>query len=254
MDLAVRRHLHDMANLAAAAPLDSPQHELLANGFRPVVMLPAGRGYVAVGGDLMVVGVAASLPDSLWDPQGYQLTPLPSRMPASAFDPFVQDLWMVYKYVRRAVSTVHNHRTVCVVGYGTGGAVAALLGFMLVHDLRRRVGVATFGAPAPGDEQFARGYGLLAPLTYRVVCGTDPVPLAPDQAHVGREVRLTREGAEVGPAARWVWGQALRFKVKAQDPSDHDISSYIEATRAFGYGPGGHRPPRPWDIPYAGKP
>ena len=87
-----------------------------------------------------------------------------------------------------------------LTGHSLGGAVAQILGALLVDQNvpAERIGIYTFGAPPFTDETFSRKYGAIA--TWRVEATGDTIPYVfngplAQYRHVGTRVALHENGA-----------------------------------------------------------
>jgi len=138
-------------------------------------------------------------------------------------------------------------------GHSMGGALAALAAARFLGEMRLG-GVVTFGAPRPGDGEFARSFE--GRPTSRWFHGCDPVPDLPPSAlgfrHVGeprfldprgsivsrpgrRDVRRARRRARIRFSARAPWRR--RGHVKVRGLADHAISNYQVALARAMAGP-----------------
>ena len=79
----------------------------------------------------------------------------------------------VWKSATMAMQNVGKHVEV-ITGYGTGGAVATMIAFLLSNKMSRGVSVVTFGSPPIGDRVFNDIAESMVNVTHVKLAG-DPV-------------------------------------------------------------------------------
>lgn len=124
---------------------------------------------------------------------------------------------------------------VVVTGHSLGGAINTLFAAKLAlerPDVRSRIEVVTFGAPAVGLGGFKRLVAdLELPIT-RIVHANDGVPFTPPffYRHVGREYWVGRGGVQIDS------GWRRRLPIALANPfsmsNDHNMARYVAALYA----------------------
>ncbi len=124
---------------------------------------------------------------------------------------------------------------IVITGHSLGGAIATIFATRLAidrPDLRSRIQVVTFGAPAVGFRKFKVLFDQLGfPLT-RIVNAKDGVPFTPPlfYRHVGRECWISADGIQVD--AGWYRRLPIALATPFSMSYDHDMVQYVVALYA----------------------
>ncbi|MCJ8509771.1 lipase family protein [Rhizobium lemnae] len=125
---------------------------------------------------------------------------------------------------------------IVVTGHSLGGAIATLFAVKLAlkwPNLRSRLKVVTFGAPAVGLMGFKQLVdGLHFPIT-RIIHANDGVPFTPPlfYQHVGEEYWLSERGLVID--AGWTHRFPLAISAPFSMKPDHDMARYVAALHAY---------------------
>ena len=124
---------------------------------------------------------------------------------------------------------------VVVTGHSLGGAIATLFAVKLAlerPDVRPRVEVVTFGAPAVGLTKFKSLVDRLGLPITRIVHANDGVPFTPPffYRHVGRECWLSDHGLTID--AGWSRRLPLALAAPFSMSDDHSMLRYVVALYA----------------------
>lgn len=127
---------------------------------------------------------------------------------------------------------------IVLVGHSLGAGLACLAAHALVsaHGYRATdVMVVCLGAPRLGNARWAHAYDAVVPNTLRVETTIDPVPKLPPPwgwRHVGRTLRLNKDGEEVGRGFGLLRHLLYAARHNPSPAVGHSLSEYANAIRA----------------------